>query len=62
MLRKSQHHSGVFLPAFKLAPVGDEHLFTVVPSVAIPHVSQEVLEDLCRTASDENDKAVDLVL
>ena len=45
--------NGFFLPAFRFAPAGDEHLFTVAPGAYIPHLSVEVLEQIARTASDE---------
>ena len=54
--------NGVVHPVLKFAPIGHEHLFTVVPRVFVPRVPLDVLEELARTASDEAKKSVDVVL
>ena len=54
-LSTSQTGNGVF----QLASFGGEHLFTVVPSVAVGQVSLETLQKLAHAASDEVLKSVD---
>ena len=55
-------NNGVFLPAFKFAPLGGESLFTTVPSAVIPRMSLDIQQDLAHTASDAAETTVDVVL
>ena len=44
---------GIVLPVFKAAPPDGDHLFTAVPTEAIPPVSLEYLERLARIAAED---------